>query len=808
MKIQKRNGKTENLSLNKITYRLRKICNDKKLGKLKNIDPDFISQKVVNMIYDGISTSEIDELTGQITEALATENPEYGSVSSRVIISNMHKKTMECFSEVMELLYNNEDIHGERSPIVSDEFIKVVRDNKDIIDLEIDYDRDYNLDYFGYKTLEKSYLNKIYRLKGKGFDIVERPQHMLMRVAIGIHFTDIDKVIETYNLMSQGYFTHATPTLFNAGSVKPQLSSCFLLEGGVDSIDGIYKNISDCAKISKWSGGIGFHIHNIRSAGSSIRGTNGKSDGIIPMLRVYNDTARYVNQGGKRSGSFAVYLEPWHADIMPFLELKKNHGKEEDRARDLFYALWIPDLFMKKVDSDDDWYLMCPNESPGLSDVYSENFDELYNKYVENGNYKEKVKARDVWQRIVTSQIETGGPYMLYKDACNEKSNQKNLGTIKSSNLCSEILLYTSPDEVAVCNLASIALPKFIKERTKIFSLDNYDFEELHRVTKIVIKNLDKVIDRNFYPVPEAKNSNMLHRPLGLGVQGLADTYMKLRIPFDSEEASLLNRHIFEVIEHASIESSMEIAKVNGPYSSFKGSPISNGEFQHNLWGVEDSQLSRGFDWETLRAQVIEYGIRNSTLTALMPTSSTASILGNSECFEQYQSNFFIRRTMSGEFPVVNKFLVEDLLELKLWNKSMRDDIIKDGGSVQNIDSIPEEIKRIYKTAWETSQKSVINQSADRAIFIDQSQSLNLYISEPNYRKITSMHFYAWNKGLKTGQYYLRTRPAVQAIQATIESNTSNKRKRSEDSEYSEESNSNKKAKIECTDDICVMCSG
>jgi ribonucleoside-diphosphate reductase alpha chain len=797
MKIQKRNGKIENLSLNKITYRLRKICNDKKLGKLKNIDPDFISQKVVNMIYDGISTSEIDELTSQITIALATENPEYGSVSSRVIISNMQKNTMECFSEVMELLYNNVDINGERSPIVSDEFIKVVRDNKDIIDFEIDYDRDYNFEYFGYKTLEKSYLNKIYRRDGTRFDIVERPQHLFMRVAIGIHFTDIEKVIETYNLMSQGYFTHATPTLFNAGSVKPQLSSCFLLDGGVDSIDGIYKNITDCAKISKWSGGIGFHIHNIRSAGSSIRGTNGTSDGIIPMLRVYNNTARYVNQGGKRAGSFAAYLEPWHADIMPFLDLKKNHGSEEDRARDLFYALWIPDLFMKKVDSDDDWYLMCPDESPGLSDVYSEKFDELYNKYVEEGKYKEKVKARDVWQKIVTSQIETGGPYMLYKDACNEKSNQKNLGTIKSSNLCSEITLYTSPDEVAVCNLASVALPKFVKQRTNTFSLDNYDFEELHRVTKIVIKNLDKVIDRNFYPVSEAKNSNMLHRPLGLGVQGLADTYMKLRIPFDSEEATLLNRHIFEVIEHACIESSMEIAKINGPYSTFKGSPVSNGEFQHNLWGVDDSKLLRGFDWDTLRAQVMEHGIRNSMLTALMPTASSAILLGNSECFEQYQSNIFIRRTMSGEFPVVNKFLVEDLLELDLWDKSMRDTIIRDGGSVQNIDSIPEEIKRIYKTVWETSQKSVINQSADRAIFIDQSQSLNLYISEPTYKKITSMHFYAWNKGLKTGQYYLRTRPAVQAIQATIEVAKSNEVKPE-----------TKVREVECTDDICIMCSG
>jgi ribonucleoside-diphosphate reductase alpha chain len=789
MKIQKRNGKTENLSLNKITYRLRKICNDKKLGKLKNIDPDFISQKVVNMIYDGISTSEIDELTSQITIALATENHEYGSVSSRVIISNMHKNTMECFSEVMELLYNNVDKKGKRSPIVSDEFIKVVRDNKDIIDFEIDYDRDYNFEYFGYKTLENSYLNKIYRRNGKGFDIVERPQHLYMRVAIGIHFSDIDKVIETYNLMSQGYFTQATPTLFNAGSVKPQLSSCFLLDGGVDSIDGIYKNITDCARISKWSGGIGFHVHDIRSSGSFIRGTNGISDGIIPMLRVYNNTARYVNQGGKRAGSFAAYIEPWHADIMPFIDLKKNHGSEEDRCRDLFYALWIPDLFMKKVDSDDDWYLMCPDESPGLSDVYSEKFDELYNKYVEEGMYKEKVKARDVWQKIVTSQIETGGPYLLYKDACNEKSNQKNLGTIKSSNLCSEITLYSSPDEVAVCNLASVALPKFVrKQRTNKFSLDNYDFEELHRVTKIVIKNLDKIIDRNFYPVSEAKNSNMLHRPLGLGVQGLADTYMKLRIPFDSEEAILLNRHIFEVIEHACIESSMEIAKINGPYSSFKGSPVSNGEFQHNLWGVDDSKLLRGFDWDTLRAQVMEHGIRNSMLTALMPTSTTSSILGNSECFEQYQSNIFIRRTMSGEFPVINKYLVEDLLELNLWDKSMRDNIIKDGGSVQNIDLIPEEIKRIYKTAWETSQKAIINQSADRAIFIDQSQSLNLYISDPTYKKITSMHFYAWNKGLKTGQYYLRTRPAVQAIQATIEVS--------------------KVSEVECTDDICVMCSG
>jgi ribonucleoside-diphosphate reductase alpha chain len=789
MKIQKRNGGYENLSLNKITYRLRKICNDKKLGKLKNIDPDLIAQKVVNMIYDGISSSEIDELTAQITIALATENPEYGSISSRVIISNMHKNTTECFSEVMESLYNYKDNEGT---LVCKSFIKVVRENKEILDLEIDYDRDFNLEYFGYKTLEKGYLNRIYKSK-KEFIIVERPQHMFMRVAIGIHKNNIDKVIETYRLMSKGFFTHATPTLFNAGSSNPQLSSCFLLSGGVDSIVGIYKNITDCALISKWSGGIGFHIHDIRTRGANIRGTNGVSDGVVPMLRVYNTTAKYVNQGGgKRAGSFAVYMEPWHADIMEFLDMKRNHGSEDDRARDLFYALWVPDLFMKKVETDSDWYLMCPNQSPGLSDVYSDRFDELYNKYVEEGLYIEKVKARDIWQKIVSSQTETGGPYMLYKDACNEKSNQKNIGTIKSSNLCAEITLVSSKKEIAVCNLASIALPKFVKT-DGFFSLDNYDFEDLHRVVKIVIKNLDKVIDENFYPVPEAKVSNMRHRPLGLGIQGLADTYMKLRVAFDSEEASLLNRHIFEVIQHAALESSMELSKENGPYSTFAGSPMSEGKFQHNLWGVEDSELLRGFDWDKLRNEIKEHGIRNSTLTALMPTASTSQILGNSECFEQYQSNIFIRRTLSGEFPVVNKYLVNDLSKINMWNKNIRDEIIKDSGSIQNIDSIPQEIKNIYKTVWETSQKKVIDQSADRGIFIDQSQSMNLYLSEPTYKKITSMHFYGWKKGLKTGQYYLRTKAAREAIKVTIDTPIV----------VNETPDG-----IECSDDICVMCSG
>ena len=1028
MKIKKRNGALENLSLNKILFRIRKICNDKKLGKLKGIDPDIIAQKVTNRIYDGISSSEIDDLTASITIALATENPYYGDIASRITISNMHKNTNDCFSEVMELLYKNIDVNGLSAPIVSESLINNVRLLKNEVNDYIDYDRDYNLNYFGYKTLEKSYLMKIYS-RDNTF-VVERPQHMFMRVSIGIHGNNIEKVKETYDLMSQGFFIHATPTLFNAGTPRPQLSSCFLLDGSTDSIDGIYKTLTDCAKISKWAGGIGFHIHDIRGNDGKIRGTNGVSSGIIPMLRVFNSTARYVNQSGRRMGSFASYLEPWHKDIMEFLDLKKNHGDEEQRARDLFYALWIPDLFMEKVKNDEDWFLMCPDESKGLSNVYSTEFNNLYNNYIEQGKFKEKIKARDLWKKIIDSHIETGTPYMLYKDSCNLKSNQKNLGTIKSSNLCvhpdtyiltddgyykikelsnknimvwngdtfsntvvkktgenqklinikfsngvelkcteyhkfhiqnftdilaakdlkrgmklinhnfpiidnsrnllypytqgffaghdncdnrycyddrnriicghpygiddklfvpvnysiktkiqwlsgllhtdickiidnylvhithsnidfltkityllntlgcdsvinnntlvisnytlnklksfpffsmktfikflntdgphditvvdiqdlngtydtycfnepiknmgifngiiagncAEIVEYTSPDETAVCNLASIALPKFVTNSKQ------YDFDKLKDVVKVVVKNLDKVIDINYYPIPEAKNSNLKHRPIGLGVQGLADTYMKMRIPFDSDEAVALNKRIFESIQFAALESSMELAKEYGTYSSYENSPVSKGVFQHNMWGIDEQNLCE--DWQGLRNNIMKFGIRNSLLTAVMPTASTSQILGNSECIEPIQSNIFLRRTLSGEFPVINSFLISDLFDLGLWNKHMRDQIVKNGGSIQDIPNIPSELKSLYKTVWELSQKYLINQSADRGAFIDQSQSLNLFMSQPTYKKLTSMHFYAWEKGLKTGQYYLRTKAAKEAIQFTIE---------------------------------------
>ena len=1152
MKILKRNGDFQNLSLNKIVYRIRKVCNDKKLGKLKHIDPDLIAQKVVVRLYDEISTSEIDELTGQITISMATEHPEYGDVASRVIVSNMHKNTVECFSEVMETLYSNIDIHGNVSHLVSDKFINVVRKYKNELNFELDFDRDYMFDYFGFKTLERSYLTKIHSPSGS--TVIERPQHMFMRVAIGIHFDNLDKILETYNYMSQGYFTHATPTLFNAGTPRPQMSSCFLLSSE-DSIDGIYKNITDCAKISKWAGGIGFHISDIRSKNSKIRGTNGKSDGIVPMLRVYNSTARYVNQcitpdtiiytkqgfkqmnelttndlvvtkdgsfkkineiiinqkqeniyhisnfasvdplkctkehdiytiklppnwrnghsqlktslstgylktefvptsylkkgdymgypiptytediefseeqcriygillgdgnisksetsmryqislnnfsksetkqfvleylnkndihywisndceicftyslsvdkvgitidmlydqnkhkylderflhlpenklcmllkgfletggcvtragifygstdknliysikylflrlgiltscqtvdrigqtmnfnkhnnpiisrkiyyqlripkvqllkdlnifanfvpsirvnffewnnilfsritsidtihytgdvydlniednhnyltdmglvhnSGRRNGSFAAYIEPWHADIFEFLDLKKNHGDEEQRARDLFYALWIPDLFMKCVDEDLDWYLMCPDQCPNLNETYSKEFNTLYQKYIDEGKFIKKIKARDLWAKIVTSQTETGTPYMLYKDACNEKSNQKNLGTIKSSNLCSEIIEYTSPSETACCNLASIALPKFIKNVTKKFSLDNYDFEELHKISKIAIKNLDNVIDENYYPLPEAQISNFKHRPIGLGIQGLADTYMKLRIPFESDEATTLNKKIFEVIEYAALEASCELAQEKGTYKTYEGSPLSKGLFQHNLWNIDESTLT--LDWESLRQKILAHGVRNSLLTALMPTASTAQILGNSECFEPYQSNIFMRRTISGEFPIINKFLVNDLMKLNLWNKIMRDELVRQNGSIQHIPGIPDDVKQLYKTVWEISQKSIINQSADRGPFIDQSQSLNLFLAEPTYRKITSMQFYAWKKGLKTGQYYLRTKAAREAVQVTLE--------------VKQQQQQPENPTEDCTDDVCVMCSG
>jgi ribonucleoside-diphosphate reductase alpha chain len=648
---------------------------------------------------------------------------------------------------------------GKKAPLIADDVIKIIKKNAELLDSTIIYDRDFCYDYFGFKTLERSYL---LRLNGK---IAERPQHMLMRVAIGIHKEDIQSAIETYELMSQKYFTHATPTLFNAGTPKPQMSSCFLLTMKDDSIDGIYDTLKQCAKISQSAGGIGLSIHNVRATGSYIRGTNGTSNGIVPMLRVFNDTARYVDQGGgKRKGSFAIYLEPWHADIFDFLDLRKNHGKEEMRARDLFFALWAPDLFMQRVKDDADWTLMCPNECPGLADTYGKDFEKLYKKYEKAGKGRKTIRARELWEKVVESQVETGTPYILYKDACNEKSNQKNLGTIRSSNLCTEIIEYTAPDEVAVCNLASIALPMFIDEEKNVF-----DHEKLYNITRVITKNLNKVIDRNYYPVAEAKNSNMRHRPVGLGVQGLADAFIKLRLPFDSPEAKVLNEEIFETIYFAALTSSMESAKEEGAYQTYEGSPISQGLFQHNLWGKKDEELSGRWAWGELRNQIKENGVRNSLLLAPMPTASTSQILGNNECFEPYTSNIYTRRVLSGEFVVVNKHLLLDLVQLGLWNDDMKNEIIKANGSIQGIESIPDNIKALYKTVWEIKMRDIIDMSADRGHFIDQSQSLNLFIDQPNIGKITSMHFYAWEKGLKTGMYYLRTKAATQAIQFTVQ---------------------------------------
>ncbi|RUA10784.1 MAG: ribonucleoside-diphosphate reductase subunit alpha, partial [Flavobacteriia bacterium] len=679
-------------------------------------------------------------------------------LAARISVSNLHKNTKKSFSETMKDLYEYVNPRtGKKAPLLSDEVYQVIAEHAEQLDSTIIYNRDFGYDYFGFKTLERSYLLKI---NGK---IAERPQQMLMRVAVGIHLDDMDAVVETYELMSKKYFTHATPTLFNSGTPKPQMSSCFLLAMKDDSIDGIYDTLKQTAKISQSAGGIGLSIHNIRATGSYIAGTNGTSNGIVPMLRVYNDTARYVDQGGgKRKGSFAIYVEPWHADIFDFLELKKNHGKEEMRARDLFYAMWIPDLFMKRVEADGEWTLMCPNECPGLFSTHSEEFEALYTKYEAEGKGRKKIRARDLWEKILESQIETGTPYMLYKDAANRKSNQKNLGTIRSSNLCTEILEYTSPDEVAVCNLASIALPMFVKN-------GEFDHKELFKVTKRVTRNLNKVIDRNFYPVEEARNSNMRHRPIGLGVQGLADTFIMLRMPFTSDEAKKLNQDIFETLYFAAVSASMEMAQEEGAYSTYKGSPMSKGEFQFNLWGIKDEELSGRWDWDKLRKEVLQHGVRNSLLVAPMPTASTSQILGNNECFEPYTSNIYTRRVLSGEFIVVNKHLLEDLVKLGLWNENLKQELMRANGSVQGIDAIPDDIKELYKTVWELSMKDIIDMSRQRGYFIDQSQSLNLFMENANYAKLTSMHFYAWKSGLKTGMYYLRTKAAVDAIKFTLD---------------------------------------
>jgi len=754
MFVVKRDGRKEVIMFDKITARVKKLC----YGLNELVDPLKVAMRVIEGLYDGVTTSELDNLAAEIAATMTTAHPDYAKLAARISVSNLHKNTKKTFSEVMEDLYTYVNPRtGKKAPLLSDEVYNVIQENKDRLDSTIIYNRDFGYDYFGFKTLERSYLLK---LNGQ---IAERPQHMLMRVSVGIHLNDLDSAIETYELMSKKYFTHATPTLFNSGTPKPQMSSCFLLTMKDDSIDGIYDTLKQTAKISQSAGGIGLSIHNIRATGSYIAGTNGTSNGIVPMLRVFNDTARYVDQGGgKRKGSFAIYMETWHADIYDFLDLKKNHGKEEMRARDLFYAMWNSDLFMKRVQEDRDWTLMCPNECPGLSDVHSEEFEALYHKYEEQGKGRKTVKARELWEKILESQIETGTPYMLYKDAANRKSNQKNLGTIKSSNLCTEIMEYTSPDEVAVCNLASIALPMFIKN-------GEFDHKELFRITKRVTKNLNRVIDRNYYPVIEAENSNMRHRPIGLGVQGLADTFIKLRLPFTSDEAKKLNQDIFETLYYAAVTASMEEAKADGPYESYEGSPISKGEFQHNLWNIKDEELSGLWDWAKLRKQVLKHGVRNSLLVAPMPTASTSQILGNNECFEPYTSNIYTRRVLSGEFIVVNKHLLEDLVDLGLWDENLKQQIMRANGSVQHVDEIPQDIKDLYKTVWEMSMKDIIDMSRQRGYFIDQSQSLNLFLEGATMAKLTSMHFYAWKSGLKTGMYYLRTKSAVDAIKFTLD---------------------------------------
>ena len=754
MLVLKRDGHRESVKFDKITARVEKLC--------YGLDPKFVNpvevaMKVINGLYDGVSTVELDNLAAEIAATMTTRHPDFAKLAARIAVSNLHKVTSKSFSNTMKRLYTYVDPkNGQNAPLISKETWKVIKDNAAELDDAIIYDRDFSYDYFGFKTLERSYLMKV---DGK---VVERPQHLLMRVAVGIHGEDIPAAIETYHLLSEKWFTHATPTLFNAGTPKPQLSSCFLLTMKDDSIDGIYDTLKQTAKISQSAGGIGLSIHNVRAKGSYIKGTGGTSNGIVPMLRNFDMTARYVDQGGgKRKGSFAIYLEPWHADVFEFLELKKNHGKEEMRARDLFYAMWIPDLFMKRIENNESWSLFCPNEAPGLADCWGEDFERLYEKYEKEGKYRKQIKAQDLWFEILEAQIETGTPYMLYKDAANRKSNQKHLGTIKSSNLCTEIIEYTAPDEVAVCNLASIALPKFVTEDGL------FDHQKLYEITKVITRNLNKVIDVNYYPVEEAKNSNMRHRPIGIGVQGLADAFILLRMPFDSPEARGLNTDIHETIYFAAMESSMELSKQLGPYESFKGSPVSKGIFQFDMWGVTPS--SGRWDWENLKREVKQHGVRNSLLLAPMPTASTSQILGNNECFEPYTSNIYTRRTLSGEFIIANKHLMKDLISLGLWSEGMRQKLVGANGSVQSIPEIPQNIKDIYRTVWEIPQKSIIDMSADRGAYICQSQSLNIHLTDPNFGKLTSMHFYAWKKGLKTGMYYLRSTAAADAIKFTVD---------------------------------------
>ncbi|CAL1297685.1 unnamed protein product [Larinioides sclopetarius] len=757
MYVIKRDGRRENVMFDKITSRIVKLCYGLNMDY---IDPTAVTMKVINGIFRGVKTVELDNLAAETAATMTTKHPDYAILAARIAISNLHKETKKTFSHVIDDLYNMKNERtGKITPMISKTVYKVIMDNADKLNSAIIYDRDFNYNFFGFKTLERSYLLKI-NGKDNRFSVVERPQHMLMRVAVGIHSDDIDAAIETYHLMSDKWFTHASPTLFNSGTPKPQLSSCFLLSMTEDSIDGIYDTLKRCALISKSAGGIGLNVHCIRATGSYIAGTNGTSNGLVPMLRVFNNTARYVDQGGnKRPGAFAVYLEPWHADIFEFLDLKKNTGKEEQRARDLFYALWIPDLFMKRVEKDEMWSLMCPDESPGLHTCYGEEFEELYEKYEKEGRYRSQVKAQQLWYAIIESQIETGTPYMLYKDACNRKSNQKNLGTIQCSNLCTEIVEYTSDDEVAVCNLASIALNRYVKDQ-------EFDFEKLKEVTKVITRNLNKIIEINYYPVPQAEKSNKRHRPIGIGVQGLADTFILMRYPFDSPEAQKLNIEIFETIYYAALEASCELAEKHGPYETYEGSPASQGILQYDMWNVTPTDK---WDWAALKEKIAKHGLRNSLLLAPMPTASTAQILGNNESIEPYTSNIYSRRVLSGEFQVVNHHLLKDLTDLDLWDDNLKNKLIASNGSIQNIDGIPDNLKKLYRTVWEISQKSILKMAADRGAYIDQSQSLNVHIAEPNYGKITSMHFYGWHLGLKTGMYYLRTKPAVNAIQFTVD---------------------------------------
>jgi len=753
MKVVKRSGKLEEVSFDKITARIKKLCYGLHSDFVDHIE---ISKKVVLGLYDGVTTTELDNLAAETAATMTTIHPDYAVLAARIAISNLHKNTDKSFSQTMKDLYEYIDPKtGEKAGLIGDETMEIIWRNRDVLDSAIIYDRDYDFDYFGFKTLERSYL---LRMNGQ---VVERPQHLFMRTAVGIHGDNTEAVIETYNLMSEKWFTHATPTLFNAGTPKPQLSSCFLLAMADDSISGIFETLSRCARISQSAGGIGLSIHNIRAKGSYIKGTGGTSNGIIPMLRVFNDTARYVDQGGgKRKGAFAVYLEPWHADVLDFLELKKNHGKEELRARDLFYAMWVPDLFMERVKNDGDWSLFCPNEAPGLYDTYGGEFEALYHKYEKEGRARKTMRAQELWFAILESQIESGTPYILYKDAANRKSNQKNLGTIRSSNLCTEIMEYTAADEVAVCNLASISLPKFIRED------HTYDFRQLFEITRVVTRNLNRIIDINYYPIPEARKSNLRHRPIGIGVQGLADAFIKMRFPFESAEARKLNRDIFETIYFAALTESVALAKKHGPYETFQGSPASEGILQFDMWGVKPSSR---WDWEGLKKEIVRHGLRNSLLLAPMPTASTSQILGNNECFEPYTSNIYSRRTLSGEYIVVNKHLLDDLIGLGLWNEEMKQRLMASNGSVQDIPGIPDDLKALYKTVWEISQKVIIDLAADRGAFICQSQSMNLFVENPNFGKLSSMHFYAWQKGLKTGMYYLRSKAASDPIKFTVE---------------------------------------